>query len=174
MFALKGGIAMFNIQFNVGATRAALRRAIAAMEDATPMYEDIAEYMVDAHRQRWQSKVAPDGTAWAPKKQSTLDRYKARGYANLTDPLTGPSGRLLREVQRYVSSSGVVIGSSLIYAGVMHGGAAKGAFGADRHGRPIPWGTIRARPMFGISAEDAEAIIEIAEDYARRHLDSDG
>src|SRR5690606_29220204 len=130
----------FNVQFNAGATREAITRAIAAMENATPMFEDIAEYMVDATDQRFQKGVAPDGTPWAPKKQSTLDRYKARGYGgqSLTRPLH-LIGRLRRSTVRFANASSATIGSSVIYAGVMQGGAGKGAFGADRRGRPIPW-----------------------------------
>ena len=69
-----------------------------------------------------------------------------------------------------VSRNGVVIGSSLIYSGVMQSGAARGAFGRDRFGRPIPWGTIPARPWLGISREDGEAITEIADEYAGKVL----
>ena len=165
----------FNVQFNAGETRAALQRAIAGMEDATPLYEDIAEYMVDATRQRFIQGVGPDGKAWAPKKQSTLDRYRALGYGgqSLTKPLY-LIGRLRREIQRLVSRNGVVIGSSLIYAGVMQQGAAKGAFGRDGRGRPIPWGTIPARPWLGISPQDEEAIIEIADEFAGSQLGEDG
>ena len=161
----------FNVQFNAGETRAALQRAIAAMEDATPLFEDIGEYMVDATRQRFIQGVGPDGKAWAPKKQSTLDRYRARGYGgqSLTRTLY-LIGRLRREIQRIVGRDSVVIGSSLIYAGVMQSGAAKGAFGSDSRGRPIPWGNIPARPWLGISTDDAKAIIEIADDFLAQQL----
>jgi len=161
----------FNAQFNIGASREAIARAVAALEDATPLYEDIAEYMVDSTKQRMIEGVSPDGTPFAPKKQSTLDRYKARGYGGqaLTKPLY-LIGRLRREIQRMVSRNGVVIGSSLIYSGVMQSGAARGAFGRDRFGRPIPWGTIPARPWLGISREDGEAITEIADEYAGKVL----
>lgn len=165
---------MFNVQFNAGATREAIRRALAEMKDGRPMFEDIGEYMVTSTRERGLRGLSPDGTPWAPKKQSTLDRYKARGYGNLTRPLIGPSRRLLREVQRFVSNNGVTIGSALIYSGVMQGGAMKGAFGTDRRGRPIPWGTIPARPWLGISRDDEAAIVEIADEFAGRHLDSEG
>jgi phage virion morphogenesis protein len=165
----------FNVQFNAGETRSALQRAIAGMEDATPLYEDVAEYMVDATRQRFIQGVGPDGKAWAPKKQSTLDRYRARGYGgqSLTKTLY-LTGRLRREIQRIVNRDSVVIGSSLIYSGVMQGGATKGAFGRDGRGRPIPWGTIPARPWLGISKDDGGAIIEIADEYAGQQLGEEG
>ena len=161
---------MFNVQFNVGATQVAIRRAIAELEDGTAMFTDIGEYMIDSTRKRGQQGVSPDGVAWAPKRQTTLDRYKARGYGNLTKPLVGPTRRLLREIQRYVSRNGVVVGSSLIYSGVMQSGAGKGAFGADRRGRPIPWGRIPARPWLGISQTDGVAIIDIADEHLEQSL----
>jgi phage gpG-like protein len=165
---------MFNVQFNVGASQAAIRRAVAELEDGTAMFEDIREYMIDSTRRRGQQGVTPDGKAWAPKRQSTLDRYKARGYGNLTKPLVGPTRRLLREIQGYVSKNGVVIGSSLIYSGVMQSGEGKGAFGNDRRGRPIPWGRIPAREWLGISQGDGAAIVDIAEEHLSLHLGDKG
>jgi len=161
----------FNIQFNAGQSRKAIRDASAALADPTPMYQEIAEYAVEAHRQRFIKGVGPDGTPWAPKSQSTLDRYKQLGYGALTRPLIGPSRRLSREILQFVSRDGVVIGWSLKYAGVMHSGAARGAFGSDSRGRPVPWGGIPARPIVGLSQKDDRALVEIAEDYLRSRLD---
>lgn len=161
---------MFNIQFNVGRSRAALREAIDALEDPTPMFKDIGEYMVEATRQRFTKGVSPDGTAWAPKSAVTLERYQKLGYGNLRRPLIGPGKRLSREIQKFVSKGGVVVGSSLIYSGVMQNGAAKGAFGRDARGRPIPWGRIPARVWLGISDADEVAIVEITDEYLESNL----
>lgn len=161
---------MFGVQFNVGPSRAALRAAMHQLEDMTPIYTDIGEYMVEATRQRFQRGQAPDGSAWAPKSQNTIERYKAMGYGSLTRPLIGPGRALSRQIQRIVSAHGVEIGSSLIYSGVMQDGAAKGAFGSDKRGRSIPWGNIPARPWLGLSAEDDRTIVEIAEEHVSRAL----
>ncbi len=165
---------MFNVQFNAGESREALRQALAQLEDMTPLYTDIGEYMVQATRERFQKGVAPSGVAWAPKRQSTLDRYKRLGYGALTRPLIGPGRALSRQIQRNVSRNAVEIGSSLIYAGVMQDGAAKGAFGADRRGRPIPWGRIPARTWLGISAEDEREIVAIVEEHLALDLNASG
>lgn len=156
---------MFNMQFNIGRSQAAIRAAIDTLGDSTPMFQDIGEYMVEATRKRFVSGVAPDGTAWARKSQATLDRYKALGYGALRKPLIGPGKRLSREIQKFVSKNGVVVGSSLIYSGVMQNGAEKGAFGNDSRGRPIPWGRIPARPWLGIADADEIAIVEIADEH---------
>ena len=162
---------MFGIQFNVGASREAIRRAIEQLEDARPLYQEIAEYMTDATRQRFISGTAPDGGKWPAKKQSTLDRYKRLGYGNLNRVLIGPGKRLSREIVSEATKTGAVIGSALIYSGVMQDGAARGAFGTNGRGRPIPWGNIPARTWLGISRQDEERIVAIAEEYIAGALD---
>lgn len=163
---------MFNAQFNAGASRDAIRKALAQLKDMTPLYRDIVEYMIEATRSRFRTGTAPDGTKWAKKRQSTLDRYKARGYGNLNRALIGPGRRLSREIIGQVTPGGAVIGSALIYSQVMQDGARKGAFGNDRRGRPIPWGNIPARVWLGLSKADDQAIVEIVEDYLEPTLNA--
>lgn len=165
---------MFNVQFNAGPSRDAILRAVEQLGNPVPMFEEIGEYMVEATRQRFISGEAPDGSKWAPKKPSTLERYRRLGYGNRTRPLIGAGQRLSREIVRSASKGGVVIGSALIYSGVMQNGAAKGAFGKDRRGRPLPWGDIPARVWLGISAADSTAIVEIADDYIGGPLETGG
>lgn len=156
---------MLKVEFNATAARDAVVRAKATLADMTPVYQDIAEYMIEVTRQRFASGTDPDGNAWAPKKPATLERYKRLGYGNLPKTLIGPGKRLSREVVGQASRSGAVIGSALIYSGVMQDGAEQGAFGANKRGRPIPWGRIPARTWLGIGAEDELAIIEIVEEH---------
>lgn len=165
---------MITTEFNTSAAAEAIRRTMSQMEDMTPLFQDVTEYMIEATRRRFITGTAPDGTKWAPKKQSTLDRYKRLGYGNLRKTLIGPGKRLSREVVGAASRSGAVIGSALIYSGVMQEGAAKGEFGTDKRGRPIPWGRIPARVWLGISAEDERAIAEIADEYLAAGLDQGG
>lgn len=161
---------MNRVQFNAGPTREALRIALSVLTDMTPIYQDVGDYMIDATHKRFITGTAPDGSKWPAKSQATLDRYRRMGYGTLTRPLIGPSKSLSRQILKFVSQGGVLIGSSLIYSGVMQDGAAKGAFGADSRGRPIPWGRIPARTWLGISAEDGKAIVEIAEEHIEEAL----
>lgn len=165
---------MITTEFNTTEAAAAIRRAAEQLDDMTPLFRDVAEYMTEATRRRFVTGTAPDGSKWAPKKQSTLDRYKRMGYGNLRKALIGPGKRLSREIVSEATASGAVIGSALIYSRVMQEGAAKGAFGADRRGRPIPWGRIPARVWLGISAADEQAIIEIADEYLAANLGGEG
>ena len=162
---------MIAIQFNNEAAIAGLRTLRARLADMTPVYRDIGEYMVKATRDRFISGTDPDGKAWAPKKQSTIDRYKAAGDGDLLHPLIGPSRRLGREIFPIVARSGVQIGSSLIYAAVMQFGAAKGAFGTSSRGQSIPWGTIPARAYLGISATDEANILDIVAEWLEGAID---
>lgn len=165
---------MIAIKFNNEAAISALRSLRARLADMTPVYRDIGEYMVKATRDRFIAGTDPDGKAWAPKKQSTIDKYQAQGDGLLTSPLIGPSRRLGREIFPIVARSGVQIGSSLIYAAVMQLGAAKGAFGTSGRGQSIPWGTIPARPYLGISADDEANILDIVAEWLEGAVDGGG
>ena len=142
-----------------------LQHASRVLGDPTTLHQEIGEYMVQATKDRFARSEAPDGTRWQAKKPATIARYLARGDGNRPKPLIGPSGRLGREIAMMATRSGVELGSALEYSGVMQGGAAKGAFGADRRGRPIPWGTIPARRWLGISVADERNILDIADEY---------
>lgn len=178
---------MFRIDFNAGAVFAQLDRARAAMDDMTPAYQDIGEYMVKATRERFVTGTVPDGTRWRQKSPTTLAEYIARGDGKarqaLLDkkgkpikasaikrylkrgggdrPLIGPSGRLGKEILTVATGDAAEIGSSLEYSGVMQFGAKKGAFGPH-----TPWGDIPARVFLGISDEDERQIVNIVD----RHL----
>lgn len=161
---------MITVTFKADRAQAAIRQAITLMADMTPIYRDVGEYMVEATRKRFVKGEAPDGSKWAAKSQATLERYKKLGYGTFRKPLIGPSRRLSREISTLADKRGVVIGSSLIYSGVMQFGAAKGAFGNDSRGRPVPWGRIPARVWLGVSSTDETAIIEIAEEHLGKAL----
>lgn len=161
---------MIIVKFKAEAAQAAIRAALATLSDMTPIYRDVGEYMVKATRERFVKGEAPDGSKWAAKSQATLERYKKLGYGTFRKPLIGPSGWLSREISTFADKRGVVIGSSLIYSGVMQFGAAKGAFGSDSRGRPVPWGRIPARVWLGVGKDDETAIIEIAEKHLGKAL----
>lgn len=160
----------FNVQFNAGKSRDALRRASDLLEDMTPIYKDVGEYMVGATRKRFLAGEAPDGSKWAPKSAELLERYRRLGYGSLTRPLIGPSKSLSRQILQFVTGEGVTIGSNLIYSQVMQDGAAKGAFGRTSRGEPIPFGRIPARTWLGISKDDEKAIVGIAREHVEKAL----
>jgi len=159
---------MFRQIYNQQPIVQALQGAQGQLTAMEPIYQDIGEYMVPATKDRFRSGIGPDGIAWAPKKPATIERYRRAGDGNLFKPLIGPSKRLGNEIHYAVSSIGLELGSNLEYSGTMQGGAAKGQFGADRAGRPIPWGPIPARVWLGISETDEREILDIVDEHIGR------
>lgn len=157
---------MYTIEFNAAAADAALARLAGALDDPTPLMQDLGELLTRSTKQRFAEGVSPDGVRWAPKSQTTLERYGSR-RSNRVDirPLFGPSGALNSTIHHEAARDQVWIGSALVYAAVQQFGAAKGAFGAMSNGSPIPWGNIPARPFLGVSAEDEGNIVLTVEDY---------
>lgn len=148
---------MFRTVFNGAALVAKMRESQAALENPEPMHQEMGEYLVEAHRQRFQRGEAPDGTPWAPKKPPRNKRWPR--------PLIGESKRLSTEIVMFANRAEVEVGSNLEYSGVMNRGAKKGAFGSDKHGRPIPWGDIPARVWLGLSDDDELELIDIVDGY---------
>lgn len=156
---------MFRVVFNGAPITQALREAQERLADMTPLYRSIGDALVDSTEDRFMAAITPDGRAWAPKRPSTIERYARMGQRGLTKPLLGPSGRLSNEIVKSYSRTEVEVGSNLEYSGVMQEGAAKGQFGADRRGRPIPWGNIPARVWLGLSDEDERNIVDIVDEH---------
>jgi phage virion morphogenesis protein len=151
---------MVSIKINEDEITAVLDRLQKHLTDMTPVMSEIGEMLVDSTKQRFTQGASPEGRAWAPKSQTTIDAYIARGDRVDFRPLFGPTGRLSSEINYQATDTSVEWGSALIQAAVMHFGAAKGAFGSDTSGRSIPWGTIPARPFIGLSDQDRSNIKE--------------
>lgn len=160
---------MFTVELKDEVVTAQLARAYASLDDTSDLMADIGKILVRSTEQRFLKGTAPDGTKWAPKSQTTLNKYGARKSNRVdTRPLFGPNGRLHEEIFSEASKDQVEVGSGLPYAAAMQFGAAKGSFGAysgtDKNGRTFsgsaPWGNIPARPFLGISDEDRVNIVD--------------
>lgn len=165
---------MIKVEFKYQEIAEALGEVSRRLGDMTPIHEDIGDYVVRVTKDRFTKGIDPDGNAWTPKKQATIDRYKARGDGDRPDPLIGPSKRLSSEVAQYADAQGVEIGSALEYSAVMQNGAKQGAFGRDKRNHPLPWGDIPARVWLGLSDEDETAIIDIADEHLEQAFLSSG
>ena len=163
---------MIEIEFNDAEVTQALRRVAARLSDLTPLMQEIGELLVATTEQRFKDGKSPEGLAWAPKSEVTVERQKRSpdGY----DPrLLFWKGTLASGIHAEIRPDQVAVGSPMIYAATMQFGAAQGAFGAfigrDKLGRDhfhhIPWGDIPARPFLGISDGDRDAILGIAREY---------
>ena len=150
--------------------KAGLTRLSRTLDTLDPVLRDMGEYLIQATKERFPEGVSPDGRAWMPKSQATVEAYRSREAKSRNAsidfrPLFGPSGRLSNEIQYQVGPASVEWGSNLIYAAVQQFGASKGAFGTARNGTSIPWGTIPARPFIGVSDEDETALVDLIEDW---------
>lgn len=165
---------MIKVEFKYQVIAEALGEVSRRLSDMTPIHQSIGEYVVEITKDRFKKGIDPDGNAWTPKKQATIDRYKERGDGNRPDPLIGPSRRLSSEIAQYADAQGVETGSALEYSGVMQNGAKQGAFGRDKRNHPLPWGDIPARVWLGLSDEDEAAIIDIADEHLEQAFLSSG
>lgn len=162
---------MIGLEWKDEAFLSGLGRLSMAMSDMSPVMQDIGEYLIKSTKDRFPKGEAPDGSKWAPKKQSTMDAYAARKDRVDARPLFGPTGLLSQQIAYDAAPDGVEWGSNRIYAAVMQFGAAKGAFGTTSRGASIPWGTIPARPFLGISDEDETQLVAILSDYLQGAAD---
>ena len=156
---------MIRVNFNVAPVAEQLAKAKAGLDDLTPVFQDIGEALVKSTRERFPAGTAPDGTRWRQKQPATLAAYLRRGDGNRPYTLIGPSGRLGKEIAALATARQVEIGSALEYSAVMQFGAAKGAFGTNKAGRPLPWGDIPARPFLGLSDQDERTILDIVDEH---------
>ena len=155
---------MFTVELKSEAVTEALTRAIAQLDDMTPLMTDIGEILIASTKARFPIGEAPDGSKWKAKSQTTLNAYGAR-KSNRTDvrPLFGPSGMLSSQIFSDPSADQVEIGSNRVYAAMMQFGGTKAEF-------PHLWGDIPARPFLGISAEDEANITAQIADYLTEAL----
>lgn len=161
-----------DIELDDRRARDAMRRLADAGRDMTPAMKAIGEHLVNSTKERFEHEKAPDGTPWAPLSEVTRKRKKRN-----PDRIGTESGILGSLIHREAGPDFVRIGSSRVYAGTFHHGAAKGAFGSYPTGLagrdfdvPIPWGDIPARPFVGLSGEDRDVIERDMVDWLRQQV----
>jgi phage virion morphogenesis protein len=136
-----------------GPVLAELNRLHQNTANLSPAARKIGETLKESTQKRFESATAPDGTAWALNKPSTLEHKK--GSRPLTDG--GTLGDTIDYQLRGEYS--LLIGSPAEQAAMMQFGGTKSEF-------PNLWGDIEGRAFLGISDEDETDILNILE----RHL----
>lgn len=158
---------------------AALGRLVARSRDLRPAFADIGAALVLSTRRRFDATTGPDGVKWAANSPVTLARFAAgpdgrritnqdgrlRKAAALRlaykKPLHGHTLLLRDRIAWRADSSGVTIGTNVVYAAAQQFGMKRGYAGSNRRGRPIPWGDIPARPFLGLSEADRREVLDI-------------
>lgn len=154
---------MFVVELKQTEVTAALTRAVAAMEDMTPLMQNIGEILVTSTTERFKTGESPDGVRWAAKSQATLNAYARLPDRVDTRPLFGPNGRLHAKIFAEPERDQVAVGSGEPYAAMMQFGGSKSQF-------PHLWGDIPARPFLGISPTDATNIVAEIEEWLKAAL----
>lgn len=166
---------------HVGIADAELVAALGRLRDRLgeagmrPAQAEIGEHLTESTKQRFETSTAPDGSRWAPKARSTLERLlagtkggvgkkgriTARGSAAMmgSKPLVD-TGELAHTIRWQPIPGGVAVGTDRL-SGLFAGGAAVHQFGSrDGH--------IPARPFLGLSNSDRGAILEIVAQHLGR------
>ncbi len=152
----------------------AFSELVARGTNLRPLMQELGEFLIETTKQRFETSTAPDGSRWAPNAPATYlahlgafkgsfqkdGRLSKRGASRLSGkkPLIGETGRLSSQISYRADGQSVEVGSGLVYSAVQQFGAARGSFGTTKHGSPVPWGDIPARPFLGLSAEDTAEI----------------
>lgn len=149
---------MIRIDFNDSEVQAGLDALGQLMADMTPVFEEIGEQLARSTKQRFEAGEDPEGHAWLPKSQATLDKYARSNDPVSSRPLHGPSLDLSRQIFHEASSDQALVGSARPYAAMMHFGGTKAEF-------PHLWGDIPARPFLGLSDQDRRDVVEITGEW---------
>lgn len=152
-----------------------LDELLGRMDDMSPALLEIGEDQMHSVKRRFATATAPDGSAWAPNKQSTIDAYlgvfkgsykkdgsvSKKGAARTASkkPGTGETKALQTTINyQLLGTDTVAIGSPQVYAAMFNFGGTKAAF-------PNLWGDIPAREAFGFSEADQANILDIVRSY---------
>lgn len=129
----------------------ALKRLDAFVDDMTPVYRDIGEYLLPATQDRFSQQRDPEGQPWEPLKPKTV-KYKKKN----ADKILVLDGYMRDLLAYQASSKQLELGSNQIQA-------ATHQFGDDS--RNIP-----DRPFLGISAGDRQEMLVILQQHLARYI----
>lgn len=146
---------------------ARLEELIARMDRPIGFYKEAGDYLREVSiRDNFAKETGPDGTPWAALRPATIARREKRKQTPIRIlRASGSAASLSASIRSKVTDEWLEVGTNTIYAGTHQFGAAKGAFGSDSRGRPLPWGDIPARPFLGLSTDDEAELIRIASDW---------
>ena len=137
----------------------ALNLLVRRGDDLSPAMQAIAGVLADNIEEAFQSEQSPEGSVWSPLSDTTIKRRVKFSY--WPGQKLQQTGRLANSITSSFGRDYAIAGTNVIYAATHQFGAKKGSFGSDRHGRPIPWGDIPARPFLGLSDEGIHEIEKI-------------
>lgn len=145
-----------------------LRKVEARAGDHKDLYDELGDILLDGVHDRFKRGVAPDGRSW----QKSWRAIAQKGQT-LRD-----TGRLLNSIRTRLNKNGVSILTDVLYAKLMHYGGTIRAKGKPYLTFKTPTGGwvkrksifVPARPIFGVSEDDAQNMLIAIEDYLEELL----
>ena len=131
--------------------------------DNTELYSELGDILLDGVHDRFRRGIAPDGRPWQKSWRAI-----AQNGQTLRD-----TGRLLNSIRTRTSKNNVSILTDVLYAKLMHYGGTIRAKSKPYLVFKTPTGgwvkrksiTVPARPIFGVSEDDAQNILTTIEEY---------
>ena len=132
-------------------------------KDNTKLYSELGDILLDGVHDRFKRGVAPDGRPWQKSWRAI-----AQNGQTLRD-----TGRLLNSIITITKKNNVIVGTDVLYAKLMHFGGTIRAKNKPYLVFRTPTGgwvkrksiTIPARPIFGVSEDDAQNMLTAIEEY---------
>ncbi|UCX05432.1 phage virion morphogenesis protein [Shewanella glacialimarina] len=131
----------------------ALQHLLEQGQDMSAVYQEIGEYLLQTHQQRFIDQQAPDGTPWEPLSSTTIER-KTR-----TDRVLTEEGTLADTLHYQLNQAGLDFGSNQEYAAIHQFGGTTSPFSMFSN-QDIP-----ARPFIGIASFEQDYIIDLVESH---------
>ena len=134
-----------------------LQQLLEQSQDLTPALNDIGEYLLEAHQQRFIDQQTPDGTRWEPLSPTTLAR-KRRGDRILTEE-GNLANNLHYQIANGSSSASLEFGSHEEYAAMHQFG------GTTSPQSMMPNKEIPAREFLGVAPFEEKEVLDIIYEY---------
>ena len=131
----------------------ALSRLAGRMENLTPVFKNIGEYVTSSTLERFDDEEDAQGNKWAALTAATIARKQKKGKIL---KILQQDGDLRRTVVYQAGASKVEIGTNRIYGAIHQFGGRAGRGGKVN---------IPARPFLGVSAADSLEVVSIVEDF---------
>lgn len=161
--------ATFEVEFNNPEAQDVLNQLEQKLSDITPALQDIGEYLMIAHEQRFVDQVAPDGTPWAPLSPS-YQRNKTKNK----NRILFLDGRLAKNFRYQVSDNELNFGTNVPYAAHHHFGTKPYTI-KPKTKKALAFGGVvvkkvnhpglPARPLIGVSEADNEEILQLLSEH---------
>ena len=140
-----------------------LRKVESKAGDHKALYDELGDILLDGVHDRFKRGVAPDGRPWQKSWRAI-----AQNGQTLRD-----TGRLLNSIITITKKNNVIVGTDVLYAKLMHYGGTIRAKSKPYLVFKTPTGgwvkrksiTVPARPIFGVSEDDAQNMLTAIEEY---------